>query len=84
VADHGKGKIPKATCTLWHMRIPRGIPRGNSTGNNSSNNNARPAKPDNNNKYLIRLKAEYRAKELKARIRATKMMSQGITYSQMV
>jgi hypothetical protein len=37
VADHGKGKIiPKATCTLWHMRIPRGNSIGNS---NSSNNN---------------------------------------------
>jgi hypothetical protein len=35
-------------------------------------------------KYLIRLEAEYWAEELKARIRATKMMSQGITYSQMV
>jgi hypothetical protein len=52
VADHGKGKIPKATCTLWHMRIP--FARGNSTGN-SSNNNARPAKPY---KYLIKLEAE--------------------------
>jgi hypothetical protein len=75
VADHGKGKIPKATCTLWHMRIP--FARGNSTGN-SSNNNARP------DKYLVKLEAEYRAEELKARIRATKMMLQGITYSQMV
>jgi hypothetical protein len=78
VAEHGKGKIPKATCMLWHMRIPR----GNHTGN-ISNNNARPAKPDKD-KYLIRLEAEYRAEELKARIRAAKMMSQGITYSQMV
>jgi hypothetical protein len=51
VADHSKGKIPKATCTLWHMRIPR----GNSTGNNSSTNNAQTAKPD---KHLtIRLEA---------------------------
>jgi hypothetical protein len=71
VADHGKGKIPKATCTLWHMRIPR----GNSVGN--SNNN-------NEDKYIIRLEAECQAEELKARIRATKMMSQGVTYSQMV
>jgi hypothetical protein len=70
VADHGKGKIPKSTCTLWHMRIPR----ENPTGNNISNNNARPAKPDD--KYLDRLEAECRAEELKARIRATKMMSQ--------
>jgi hypothetical protein len=22
VADHGKGKNPKATCALWHMRVP--------------------------------------------------------------
>jgi hypothetical protein len=22
VAKHGKGKIPKATCLLWHMRVP--------------------------------------------------------------
>jgi hypothetical protein len=62
VADHRKGKIPNATCTLWHMRIPR----GNFVGN--SNNN-------NKDKYLIRLKAECRAEELKARIRETKMMS---------
>jgi hypothetical protein len=74
VADQGKGKIPKATCMLWHMRTPRGNPIGNS---NSSNNN-------NKDKYLIRLEAECRAEELKARIMATKMMSQGITYSQMV
>jgi hypothetical protein len=72
VANHGKGKIPKATCTLWHMRIPR----GNSVGNSDNNNNK--------DKYIIRLEAECRAEELKARIRATKMMSQGITYSQMV
>jgi hypothetical protein len=66
VADHGKGKIPKATCALWHMRVPFASPRaksqGNSTGNSS--NNARPAKPA---KYLVKLEAEYRAKELKAR-----------------
>jgi hypothetical protein len=47
-----------------------------SKGNNS--NNTRPAKPD---KYLVKLEAEYRAEELKARIRAQKMMSQGFTYS---
>jgi hypothetical protein len=59
VADHGKGKIPKSTCVLWHMRMPRENP-------------------------TARLEAECRAEELKARIRATKMMSQGISYSQMV
>jgi hypothetical protein len=78
VANHGKGKIPKSTCMLWHMRIPG----ENPTGNNISNNNARPAKPDD--KYIAKLKAECRAEELKARIRATKRMSQGISYSQMV
>jgi hypothetical protein len=78
VANHGKGKILKSTCMLWHMRIPR----ENPTRNNISNNNARPAKPDD--KYIARLEAECRAEELKARIRATKMMSQGISYSQMV
>jgi hypothetical protein len=78
VANHGKGKIPKSMCMLWHMRIPG----ENPTGNNISNNNARPAKPDD--KYIAKLKAECRAEELKARIRATKRMSQGISYSQMV
>jgi hypothetical protein len=55
VANHGKGKIPKATCALWHKRVPfAGKSQGNfnrrrsgpkpppgSKGNNS--NNARPA-----------------------------------------
>jgi hypothetical protein len=77
VADHGRGKIPKSRCMLWHMRILR----ENPTGNISINNN-QPAKPDD--KYIARLEAECPAEELKARIRATKMMSQGITYSQMV
>jgi hypothetical protein len=90
VTDHGKGKIPKATCALWHMRVSfAGKSQGNfsgrrsgpkpppgSKGNNSSN--VRPAKPD---KYIFKLKAEYPAKELKARIRAAKMMSQGFTFS---
>jgi hypothetical protein len=93
VADHGKGKIPKATCSLWHMRVPftakwQGIftgrrsgpkpPHGNK-GNNG--NNVRLAKPDG---YLVELEAEYQAEELKARIRAQKMMLQGFTYSQVV
>jgi hypothetical protein len=59
---------------LCHMRIPRENPTGNI-----SNNNTRPAKPDD--KYLARLEAECQAEELKARIRATTMKSQGITYS---
>jgi hypothetical protein len=45
VSDHGKGKIPKATCTLWHKQIPW----GNSIGNSNNNNNK--------DKYLIRLEA---------------------------
>jgi hypothetical protein len=77
VADHGKGRIPKSACMLWHMRIPRESPTGNI-----SNNNARPAKPDD--KYLARLEAECRAEELRARVRAARMMSQGISYSQRV
>jgi hypothetical protein len=93
VADHGKGKIPKAMCTLWHMRVPlTGKLQGNFTGRRSgpkpppgskgnNGNNARPAKPD---KYLVKLEAEYRAEELKVGIRAQKMMSQGVTFSQMV
>jgi hypothetical protein len=47
----------------------------------NNGNYARPAKPD---KYLIKLEAEYRAKELKARIRAQKMMLQGVTFNQVV
>jgi hypothetical protein len=32
VADHGKGKIPKATCTLWLMLVPfAGKSQGNFT-----------------------------------------------------
>jgi hypothetical protein len=30
VANHSKGKIPKSTCMLWHMRIPRENPTGTS------------------------------------------------------
>jgi hypothetical protein len=92
VADHGKRKIPKATCSLWHMRVPFTATQGNFTGRRSrpkpplggkGNNcsNAKPAKPD---KYLAKLEAEYRTEEPKARIRAQKMMSQGFTYSQVV
>jgi hypothetical protein len=92
VANHGKGKIPKATCLLCHMQVPFTATQQNFTrrssgpkpppggkGNNGSN--ARPAKPD---KYLAKVEAEYRAEELKARIRTQKMMSQGFTYSQVV
>jgi hypothetical protein len=57
---------------------PQATPPG-SKGNNG--NNAGPAKPD---KYLAKLEAEYPTKELKARIRAQKMMLQGVTFSQVV
>jgi hypothetical protein len=80
VADHGKGKIPKAMCALWHMRVPFANPRAKSQGNSTGIK----GKSSNKAKYLIKLEAEYRAEELKARIRATKMMLQGITYSQVV
>jgi hypothetical protein len=91
VTDHGKGKIPKATRLLWHMRVPftatgnftgrRSGPKPPPGGKGNNGSNARPAKPD---KYLAKLEAEYRAEELKARIRMQKMMSQGFTYSQVV
>jgi hypothetical protein len=50
VADHGKGKIPKATCALWHMWVPfAGKIQGNFTGRRSGPNPppvaARPGRP---------------------------------------
>jgi hypothetical protein len=35
VGDHDKGKIPKATCALWHMQVPFASPRGKSQGNST-------------------------------------------------
>jgi hypothetical protein len=64
-ANHGKGKILKATCRLWHKRVLFKT----------------QAKQD---KHLVKLEAKANAKELKARIRAAKMMLQGVTYSQVV
>jgi hypothetical protein len=99
VADHCKGKIPKATCSLWHMRIPfvggaGGAGNvGNATGRRNSSNHpsgskgskakvaVRPVKPD---AKLAKLTATAMAEELKARIRTAKLMSQGVSYSQMV
>jgi hypothetical protein len=93
VAAHGKGKIPKATCALWHMRVPfttqgnftgrRSSPNPppGSKGSNSSKAKVRLAKPDMN---LVKLEATAKAEELKARIRAAKMMLQSITYRQVV
>jgi hypothetical protein len=91
VSDHDKGKIPKATCSLWHMRVPFAgnagkvtgrrngpNPPPGSKGSNGSKAKVRPAKPDTN---LVKLEATAKAEELKARIRAAKMMSQGISYS---
>jgi hypothetical protein len=79
---------------LWHMRVPfagnvtgrRSGPKpppsvkGNNGGKGNNGSNARPAKPKPD-KYLDKLEAVFRAKELKARIRAQKMMLQGISYS---
>jgi hypothetical protein len=38
VADHSKGKIPKATCSLWHMRVPFAGNAGNVTGRSNGSN----------------------------------------------
>jgi hypothetical protein len=96
VATHGKGKIVKATCALWHMRVPFAgkATHGNFTGrrsgpnpspgskkSNSSKAKVRPAKPDMNH---VKLEATAKAEELKARIRKAKMMLQGVTYRQVV
>jgi hypothetical protein len=91
VADHSKGKIPKVACSLWHMRVPFARKAGNVTGRRNGPNpspgskgsktKARPAKLD---AKLVKLEATAMAKELKSRIRAAKMMLQGVLYSQMV
>jgi hypothetical protein len=96
VADHSKGKIPKSTCSLWHMRVPFAGSAGagnvaNVTGRRNGPNlppgskgskaKVQPAKPDTK---LAKLEATAMAEELKARIRAAKMMSQGVPYSQVV
>jgi hypothetical protein len=92
VADHSKGKIPEATCLLWHMRVPFAGNAGNVTGRRNGFNHppgskgskakvVRPAKPD---AKLAKLTATALAEELKARIRTAKMMLQGILYSQVV
>jgi hypothetical protein len=90
VADHSKGKTSKATCSLWHMRI---LFAGNATGKRNGSNHSsgskgskakvavRPVKPD---PKLAKLTATALAEELKARIRTAKMMSQAVSYSQMV
>jgi hypothetical protein len=38
VANHSKGKIPKATCLLWHMRVPFAGNAGNATGRRNGSN----------------------------------------------
>jgi hypothetical protein len=65
MADHVKGKIPKATCALWHMRVPfAGKSQGNFTGRRSgqkpppgskgnNGNNAHPDKLDKYQSYLL-------------------------------
>jgi hypothetical protein len=77
VADHSKGKIPKATCSLWHMRIRfagNAGGAGNATGRRNGSNHpsgskgskakvaARPVKPD---AKLAKLTATAMAEELK-------------------
>jgi hypothetical protein len=69
------------------MQVPfAGKSQGNFNGRRSgpkpppgskvnNSNNVRPAKPD---KYLVKLEADNRAEELKARIRAAKMILQGL------
>jgi hypothetical protein len=93
VADHNKGKIPKVTCSLWHMRVPFAGNAGNVTGRRNGSNHppgskgskakvaVRPAKPDTK---LAKLTASALAEVLKARIRTAKMMLQGVSYSQVV
>jgi hypothetical protein len=93
LADHSKGKIPKATCSLWHMRVPFAGSTGNVIGRRNGPNPppggskgskakvVQPAEPDTK---LAKLEATAMAEELKARIRAAKMMSQGVSYSQVV
>jgi hypothetical protein len=79
---------------LWHLRVPfAGVGNaGNLTGRRNGSNHppcskgskakvVRLAKPDTK---LSSLEATAMAEELKARIRAAKMMSQGISYSQVV
>jgi hypothetical protein len=83
VADHSKGKIPKATCSLWHMLVPFAGNAGNVTGRRNGFNHppgskgskakvaVRPVKPD---AKLAKLTATTLAEELKAMIRTAKMM----------
>jgi hypothetical protein len=52
-----------------------------SKGSNSSKCKVLPSQPDMN---LVKLDATAKAEELKTRIRAAKMMSQGVTYSRVV
>jgi hypothetical protein len=75
------------------MSIPFAGDAGNATGRRNGSNHpsgskgskakvaVRPVKPD---AKLAKLKATAMAKELKARIRTAKLMSQGVSYSQMV
>jgi hypothetical protein len=84
-------EIPKATCSLWNKRVLFAGNAGNVTGRRNGPNpppgskgsktKVRPAKPD---AKLVKLEATAMAEELKARIRAAKMMTQGVSYSQVV
>jgi hypothetical protein len=64
-----------------HREEERPNPTPGSKGSNSSKAKVRLAKPDI---ILVKLEATAKTEELKARIRVAKMMSQGVTYSQVV
>jgi hypothetical protein len=90
VADHGKGKIPKATCALWHVGVPfAGKTQGNFTGRRSGPNpppaarGARAARPRPGWSSRTSTLPSLRRWPM-PRIRAAKMMLQGVTYSQVV
>jgi hypothetical protein len=85
VAGHGKEKIPKAKCTLWHMRVPFAgatTTQGNFTGRRSGPNPSPGSKGNNNNQakqfrpakpdMIAKLETKAKAEELKARIRTAK------------
>jgi hypothetical protein len=92
VADRCKGKVPKTMCSLWHMRVPFTAKwQGNFTERRSSPKpppalrettatmSGRPSRRSTSSSSR-----QYRAEDLKARIRAQKMMLQGFPYSQVV
>jgi hypothetical protein len=91
VADHSKGEDPQGDVLAVAHASPICGKRGKhhreeerpqpSPGSKGSKAKVRPAIPNAN---LVKLEATAKAEELKARIRVAKMMSQGISYSQLV